>query len=109
MRFAFPKRSQRLYERFGNANRIAMTEGYHPHQYSDENQEAALDFLDRFNGMPLRSGLVVGKELPDRDLLCTHSGQLMLDERDARSLMDVIREYYVKHKGPAQKSLATEY
>jgi len=103
------REAQRVYERFDHADRIAMVEGYHGHQYSDENQEAALDFLDRFNGMPLRSGLVVAKELPDKDLLCTHSGQLMLDERDARSLMDVIREYYVKHKGPAQKSLATEY
>ena len=27
-----------------------MTEGYHGHQYGDDNQEAALDFLDRFNG-----------------------------------------------------------
>jgi pimeloyl-ACP methyl ester carboxylesterase len=103
------REAQRVYERFDHADRIAIAEGYHGHQYSDENQEAALDFLDRFNGMPLRSGLVAAKELPDKDLLCTHSGQLMLDERDARSLMDVIREYYVKHKGTAQKSLATEY
>ena len=33
------------------ADRIAMTEGYHEHQYSPENQEAAMEFLDHFNGV----------------------------------------------------------
>jgi hypothetical protein len=103
------RETQRVYERFHHADRIAMTEGYHGHQYSDENQEAALDFLDRFNGMPLRHGLLAAKELPDAQLLCTHSGQVMLDESDARSLMDVIRDYYEDHKQTAQKSLAEQY
>src|SRR5690349_7133814 len=38
-----------LYRRFGHADRIAMAEGYHGHQYSDENQRAAFEFLDHFN------------------------------------------------------------
>jgi hypothetical protein len=100
---------ERVYERFQHADRIAMTEGYHGHQYSDENQDAALDFLDRFNGMPLRRGLLAAKELPDKELLCTRSGQVMLDESDARSLMDVIRDYYVEHKQSPQKTLAELY
>jgi pimeloyl-ACP methyl ester carboxylesterase len=103
------RETQRVYERMHHADRIAMTEGYHGHQYGDDNQEAALDFLDRFNGMPLRRGLLAAKELPDKDLLCTQSGQVMLDEKDARSLMDVIREYYEDHKGLARRNLAGQY
>lgn len=103
------RETQRIYEQFHHADRIAMAEGYHGHQYSDENQEAALDFLDRFNAMPLRHGLLKAKELPDKDLLCTRSGQVMLDENDARFLMDVIREYYVEHEKVAEKSLAALY
>jgi hypothetical protein len=103
------REAQRLYERFGRADRIAMTEGYHGHAYSAGNQEAALDFLDRFNQMPLRRGLVEPKGLPDKDLLCTNSGQVMLDRNNARFLMDVIREYYEQRKAGSGRSLATEY
>jgi pimeloyl-ACP methyl ester carboxylesterase len=103
------RETQRVYERLNHADRIAMAEGYHGHQYSDENQEAAFDFLDRFNKMPLRRGLPTARELPDKDLLCTHSGQVMLDETNARSLMDVIHEYYEEHKGSGRKTLAAQY
>lgn len=103
------RETQRIYEEFHHADRIAMAEGYHGHQYSDENQEAALDFLDRFNGMPLRHGLLKANELPDKDLLCARSGQVMLDESDARSLVDVIHEYYVEHKKDSEESLAARY
>ncbi len=103
------RETQRIYERLNHPDRIAMTEGYHGHQYSDENQEAALDFLDRFERMPLRRGLLTAKELPDKDLLCTQSGQVMLDEKDARSLMDVIREYYEEHKSSTQRNLPEQY
>lgn len=103
------REAQRIYDRFGRSNRIAMTEGYHPHQYSDENQEAALDFLDRFNGMPLRHGIATPKVLPDKDLICTRSGQVMLDENGARSLVEVIREYYEERRSRPSVSLAKEY
>ena len=42
----------KLYSRFGHLDRIAMAEGYHGHQYSDENQKAAFEFLDHFNRLP---------------------------------------------------------
>ncbi|MBV9888664.1 MAG: hypothetical protein JO119_19135, partial [Acidobacteria bacterium] len=100
---------QRVYERLNHADRIAMVEGYHGHQYSDENQEAGLDFIDRFNAMPLRSGLSKAVELPDKDLLCTKSGQVMLDEANARSLMDVIHDYYREHEAAASKKLSAQY
>jgi len=103
------RETQRVYGRLNHADRVAIAEGYHGHQYSDENQEAALDFLDRFNKMPLRRGLLTASELPDKDLLCTHSGQVMLDETNARPLMDVIHEYYEEHKGSGQKTVAAQY
>ena len=103
------RETQRIYEQFHHSDRIAMVEGYHGHQYSDENQEAALDFLDRFNGMPSRHGLIAAKELPDRDLLCTNSGQVMLDESNARSMMDVIHDYYEEHKKSPEKTLSAKY
>jgi pimeloyl-ACP methyl ester carboxylesterase len=92
-----------LYARFDHGDRIAMHEGYHEHQYSPENQEAAFEFMDHFNGMPLRHDLSPGKELDEKTLQCTRTGQVMLDFANARSLMDVIREYHVEHKArPAQ-------
>jgi len=89
---------QRLYAKFGHADRIATREGYHGHQFSDENQEAAIDFLDHFNGLPRRHGLAPVKMLDDATVQCTQSGQIMLDDPDARSLMDVIRDYYIQRK-----------
>src|SRR6184192_258084 len=100
---------RRLYERFAHGDRIALAEGYHTHQFSSENQEAALDFLDHFNQMPVRHGLPPVKELTDKELQCTRTGQVMLDYSDARSLMVVIREYYDEHKTGPGNSLAKEY
>ena len=87
-----------LYEQFNHADRIAFVEGYHGHEYSPENQEAALKFLDRFNQLPARRGLPPVRELDEKTLQCTRSGQVMLDYSDARSLMDVIKDYYIEHK-----------
>ena len=87
-----------IYSKFGHADRIAMHEGYHGHEYSLENQEAAADFLDHFNGMPQRRGFVPVQQLDEKALQCTRTGQVMLDFENARSLMDVIRDYYVEHK-----------
>jgi len=89
---------ENLYTRFNHSDRIAMTEGYHKHEYSLENQEAALNFLDHFNQLPPKHGLPPVKELDEKALQCTRTGQVMLDESDARSLMDVIKEYYLEHK-----------
>src|SRR5882724_5545434 len=98
-----------LYSKFHRADRIGWTEGYHDHQYSTENQEAALDFLDRFNGMPARHGLPPVTELDDKALQCTRTGQVMLDFENARSLMDVTREYYLEHKNQPAKTLKQLY
>jgi cephalosporin-C deacetylase-like acetyl esterase len=98
-----------LYSKFHRGDRIGWTEGYHDHQYSTENQEAALDFLDRFNGMPARYGLPPVTELDDKALQCTRTGQVMLDFENARSLMDLIREYYLEHKNQPAKTLKQLY
>jgi cephalosporin-C deacetylase-like acetyl esterase len=89
---------ENLYARFNHSDRIAMTEGYHQHEFSLENQEAALNFLDHFNQLPPKHGLPPVRELDEKALQCTRTGQVMLDHSDARSLMDVIKEYYVEHK-----------
>lgn len=98
-----------LYERFGHADRIGFAESYNAHQFSAENQETALDFLDHFNHAPVRHGLPPVKELDAKSLRCTRTGQVMLDYRDARSLMDVIRDYYHEHRNESGRSLAREY
>jgi Acetyl xylan esterase (AXE1) len=98
-----------LYERFGHGERIGQVEGYHGHQFSEENQEAALDFLDHFNGNPARRGLPPVKELPGKPLQCTRTGQVRLDYADARSLMEVIRAYYEEHTAGPGHSLAQDY
>ncbi|MGN6720154.1 MAG: hypothetical protein ACTHLX_22530, partial [Candidatus Binatia bacterium] len=100
---------ERLYAKFGHADRIAMREGYHDHQFSTENQEAAIDFLDHFNGMPRRHGFTPVKVLSDSEIQCTRSGQVMLDFADARSLMDEVRDYYVEHKNDHPVTLRQLY
>ena len=87
-----------LYARFGQADRIAMHESYNEHQYSDENQEAAIDFIDHFNGMPAHSGFAPIQLLEEKTLQCTRTGQVLLDFPNAPSLMDLIRDYYIEHK-----------
>jgi hypothetical protein len=98
-----------LYSMFNQGDRIASVEGYHEHQYSPENQEAAMDFLDHFNGLHRGAANAGLKELDDQTLRCTRTGQVMVDFSDARSLMDVIREYYLEHKAQPAKSIKDLY
>lgn len=99
----------KLYSKFQHADRIGMAEGYHGHEYSSENQEAAINFLDHFNGSTVRRSFSAIRELDDKTLQCTKTGQVMLDFQDARSLMDEIREYYLAHRNMAAKSLKQLY
>lgn len=99
----------RLYRRFNHADRIAMAESYNGHQYSDENQEAAFEFLDHFNRLPDRRALAPAKELDENIVQCTRTGQVMLDFEDAKSLMDVIQDYYKEHKTKSTQSLRQLY
>src|SRR5262249_8699433 len=57
-----------LYTKFGHGDRIAMHDGYHGHAYSDENQAAAMNFLDHFNGLPRREGLSPVKDFDEKIL-----------------------------------------
>jgi hypothetical protein len=98
-----------LYERFQHGERMAIKESYNGHQFSPQNQEAALEFLDHFNGMARRQGLPETKKLPDQELLCTKSGQVIQEFDHARSLMDLIREYYEEHKPATKHTVAQEY
>jgi pimeloyl-ACP methyl ester carboxylesterase len=100
---------ERIYEKFGHADRIGMHEGYHGHQFSDENQEAAIAFLDHFNGLPRRRSLPEVKQLDEETLRCTCTGQVMLEYPTARSLMDVIRDYFEEHKSGAAITLKQLY
>ncbi len=98
-----------LYRRFDHGERIAMTEGYHGHEFSPENQEAAIKFLDHFNQLPEKQNTDKPQEVDAKSLQCTRTGQVMLDFADARSLMDVIRDYFREHRGQASASLSGLY
>jgi len=100
---------QSLYSRFHYADRIGMTESYNGHQFSDQNQEAALEFMDRFNDLPAQRKLAPVVELEGKTLQSTRTGQSMLDFEDARSLMDVIKDYYLEHKSQKGESIAQLY
>jgi hypothetical protein len=100
---------ERVYEKFGHADRIGMHGGYHGHEFSDENQEAALNFLDHFNGVPIRRGLPEVKQLDEQTLQCTRTGQVMIEYPNARSLMDVIRDYFEEHKARPALTLKELY
>jgi hypothetical protein len=86
-----------------------MTEGYHKHEFSAENQAAAFAFLDRFNGMASHDRLASTTELDDQALHCTTTGQVLLDHTDSRSLMDEIRDYYRARAGTPATPLAATY
>lgn len=100
---------QQFYTRFGHADRIAMVEGYHGHQFSDGNQLAAFEFLDHFNGLPLTQALAPSKDLGAKSVQCTRTGQVMLDFPDARPLTHSIRDFYVEHKGQAVEPVKDQY
>jgi pimeloyl-ACP methyl ester carboxylesterase len=98
-----------IYERFNQGDRIALAESYNPHQFSLENQESAIEFLDHFNHMPIRHGLPAVKKLEDKALQCTRTGQEMLDFDDAKSLMELIGKYYDQHKNTRAGTVAQNY
>jgi Abhydrolase family len=82
-----------FYERFGHPDRIAFVESYNQHEYSLRNQAAALDFLDRFNQLPLRHGLPPVAMFNDKDLQVTKSGQVTVDYPDAETLPHLAAVY----------------
>ena len=98
-----------FYRRFGRADRIAMIEGYHGHDFSVENQAAAIAFLDRFNGQPVHKELPSTAELDDRTLQVTRTGQVTLDYPASRSLLDEIRDYYRAHRKQPARTMAALY
>ena len=87
-----------FYRAFGHGDRIALSEGYHGHQYSDENQAAAYAFLDRWSGRSDQAGLDPVTTLPPDDLRCTRTGQVRVD-LVGRSLQEVIRADARERKG----------
>lgn len=103
------REARSFYERFDHGDRIDLVESYNTHQFSLENQEAALNFLDHFNGMPALHGLPAVTKVEDQSLLCTASGQVMLEFSGARPLMDVIRDYFTEQKGARKSTIAHEY
>jgi predicted dienelactone hydrolase len=100
---------QQLYTRFGHGDRIAMAEGYHGHEYSDANQEAAFEFVDHFNQMPAVRTLAPVQQLEAKQLQCSSTGQVMQDFQDAKPLTDFIRDYYTEHKGRPAESVRQLY
>ncbi len=98
-----------LYRRFGLGARIELVEGYHPHRFSDENQLAVINFLDRFSGQPSVSSLPAVAPLPEKELLCTRSGQVSLEFSDARPMTDFIRRRFEENQGKERIKIATLY
>ena len=90
-----------LYRRFGHGDRIAVSEGYHKHQYSAENQAKAFAFLDRAFGRPAGAGLAAAKPLAPEALQCTPSGQVR-EDLGGRSLLEVIRDEARAHPSAAR-------
>ena len=87
-----------VYQRFRHPERIALTEGYHRHGFSGQNQEVAFAFLDRFNRLPVRHTLDSTGVLEEKALWCTESGQVRLDFKQGKSMMEIVRQYYLERK-----------
>jgi len=98
-----------FYERFGRADRMGFVESYNTHQYSLHNQAAAIDFLDRFNKMPIRHELPAITVLDESVLNVTKSGQVSVDYPEARSLLTLIAKYSAEARAQNQKTLGELY
>ena len=98
-----------FYKRFGHGDRVEFVESYNRHEYSLSNQEAALRFLDRFNGTPMRHGLAAVTEFSDDDLRVTKSGQVLVDYPESRTLLQLIAAYSVDPSHRSLKTLAELY
>jgi hypothetical protein len=98
-----------IYRRFGHADRIALAEGYHEHQYSVENQGKAIQFLNHFNNLAPSKELPAVKELDVSAVQSTRSGQVVTDFDDDKSLMDEIRDYGALHRTDQSPSLKDLY
>lgn len=98
-----------FYERFGHADQIGFAESYNQHQYSLKNQEAAFNFLDRFNQMPVRHSLPAVTPFSDAELLVTKSGQVSVDYPNAQPLLHLIANYAAEASHRSQKTLAQLY
>ena len=61
---------------------------------------------ERIDGNP---SLILAKDLDENTIPCTRTGQVMLDFEDARSLMDLIRDYYTEHQTRAVQSIRQLY
>ncbi len=96
-----------FYRRFGHADRIALSQGYHKHQYSAENQARAFAFLDRALGRPPAGAFGEAKTLAPETLRCTRSGQVRVDLA-GRSLPEVIRDD-ARARPAASRPLAVAY
>ncbi len=97
------------YRRFGHADKAAITEGYHPHSFSDHNQLFAFGFLDRQTGMPERHGFEPFKLLDFKELNCTRAGQVRLEYPDGKDFLDVVRDYYHTRKNSISIDIAEMY
>jgi len=98
-----------FYKRFGQGDRIEFAESYNLHEYSLNNQEAALSFLDRFNQMPVRHGLPPVTPFNDADLRVTKSGQVSVDYPEGRTLLQFIAAYAMDASHRKQTTLAELY
>jgi cephalosporin-C deacetylase-like acetyl esterase len=98
-----------FYKRFGHADRIEFVESYNRHEYSLKNQEAALNFLDRFNEMPVRHGLPPVTEFSDAELQVTKSGQVSVDFPHGHLLLSVISAYSAESSNRTPETLAKLY
>ncbi|HSD26795.1 MAG TPA: acetylxylan esterase, partial [Vicinamibacteria bacterium] len=96
-----------LYRRFGHGDRVALSEGYHKHQYSAENQAKAFAFLDRAFRRPVVTSLGEAKTLAAEALWCTPSGQVR-EDLPGRSLLEVIRDD-TRAQPPAARTIADLY
>jgi pimeloyl-ACP methyl ester carboxylesterase len=98
-----------MYSRFGHADRIAFAESYNKHNYSLMNQEEALNFLDRFNKMPVRHGLPPVTAYSNAELQVTKSGQVTVDFPDGHTLLHYIASYATEAAQHNRKTLAELY
>jgi hypothetical protein len=98
-----------VFRKLGHPDRIDHVEGYHSHKFSPENLEAAFAFLDRHNGMPAGQSFPAEEKLEDKALWCTRSGQIAVDIKDGRSVLDLVREYWADRKDRVSVNLASAY
>ncbi len=94
------ERAKRVYRLFGCEDKVKLGVAKGTHGFNDELRQIVVNwFIETLKGEP--GNFITDPNMPTEDkrlLLCTKTGQVLEEFEDARTVHDLIVDYYRKHK-----------